>query len=152
MQRIAVVQADDSFGKDALEGATNGFDKAKLKPAVLALADRDKPDYAAIVPKLTAANAQAVLWIGSGTAVAEGVKALRAAGSAAQIVTLSNNAASGFIKELGDASGGVIVTQVLPYERSIGASAGQGSARPGQGQGQTSSCRPRARRLRRRPR
>jgi branched-chain amino acid transport system substrate-binding protein len=120
IQRIAVVQADDSFGKDAMEGASKGFEKAGLAPAVLALADRSKPDYSAIVPQLVKANAQAVLWIGSGTAVTEGVKALRAAGSAAQIITLSNNAASGFIKELGSASAGVIVTQVLPYERSFG--------------------------------
>ncbi|MDH6591464.1 branched-chain amino acid transport system substrate-binding protein [Variovorax sp. TBS-050B] len=119
IQRIAVVQADDSFGKDAMEGASKGFEKAGLTPAVLALADRSKPDYSAIVPQLTKANAQAVLWIGSGTAVTEGVKALRAAGSAAQIITLSNNAASGFIKELGSASAGVIITQVLPYERSV---------------------------------
>ena len=119
MQRIAVVQADDSFGKDAMEGAMKGFDKAGLKPVVLALADRNKPDYATIVPKLTAANAQAVLWIGSGTAVTEGIKALRAAGSAAQVITLSNNAASGFIKELGNASGGVVVMQVLPSERAM---------------------------------
>ena len=120
MQRIAVVQANDSFGKDAMEGAAKGFDKAGLKPIALVLADRSKPDYAAIVPQVTAANAQAVLWIGSGTAVTDGVKALRAAGSAAQIITLSNNAASGFIKELGTASAGVIVTQVLPYERAFG--------------------------------
>ncbi|MGK6308834.1 ABC transporter substrate-binding protein [Variovorax sp. DT-64] len=119
MQRIAVVQADDSFGKDAMEGAMKGFDKAGLKPVVLALADRNKPDYAAIVPKLAAADAQAVLWIGSGTAVTEGVKALRATGSAAQVITLSNNAASGFIKELGNASGGVVVMQVLPSERGM---------------------------------
>ena len=59
-----------------------------------------------------------VLWIGSGSAVVEGVKALRAAGSAAQIVTLSNNASSGFIKQLGSASTGVIVTQVFPSERA----------------------------------
>jgi ABC-type branched-subunit amino acid transport system substrate-binding protein len=118
IQRIAVVQADDSFGKDAMEGASKGFEKANLKPAVVALADRNKPDYAAIVPQLTKANAQAVLWIGSGTAVTDGIKALRAAGSAAQIITLSNNAASGFIKELGSASAGVIITQVLPYERA----------------------------------
>ena len=120
IQRIAVVQADDSFGKDAMEGANKGFEKANLKPAVVALADRNKPDFAAIVPQLTKANAQAVLWIGSGTAVTDGIKALRAAGSAAQIITLSNNAASGFIKELGSASAGVIITQVLPYERSFG--------------------------------
>ncbi|RZL90222.1 MAG: amino acid ABC transporter substrate-binding protein [Variovorax sp.] len=120
MQRIAVVQANDSFGKDAMEGAAKGFEKAGLKPVALVLADRNKPDFAAIVPQLTGANAQAVLWIGSGTAVTDGVKALRAAGSAAQIITLSNNAASGFIKELGTASAGVIITQVLPYERAFG--------------------------------
>ena len=36
------------------------------------------------------------------------------------MVTLSNNASSGFIKQLGDASKGVIVTQVFPNERSLG--------------------------------
>lgn len=119
MNRIAVVHVTDSFGADALEGAKKGFAAAKIEPAVLVPADRDKPDYTSIVPKLVAANAQAVLWIGSGTAVVDGVKALRAAGSAAQVVTLSNNASSGFIKQLGDSSKGVIVSQVFPNERSV---------------------------------
>ena len=88
VSRIAVVHVTDSFGKDALEGAMNGFNKAKATPAATVPADRDKPDYAAIVPQIVAANAQAVVWIGSGTAVVDGVKALRAAGSAAQVVTL----------------------------------------------------------------
>jgi len=121
IQRIGVVQEQDSaFATDAMVGATRGFEKANMKPAVLVPADRKKPDFAAIVPPLAAANVQAVLWIGSGTAVTDGVKALRAAGSAAQVITLSNNAAAGFIKELGASSAGVIVTQVLPYERSFG--------------------------------
>lgn len=119
MSRISVVHVTDSFGADALEGAKKGFAKAGFEPAVIVPADRDKPDYAAIVPKLVAANSQAVVWIGSGTAVVDGVKALRAAGSAAQVVTLSNNASSGFIQQLGDASRGVIVTQVFPSERSV---------------------------------
>jgi branched-chain amino acid transport system substrate-binding protein len=117
--RIAVVHVDDSFGRDGLEGAQKGFAHASLKAVAIVKADRDKPDYKAIVPPVVAANAQAVIWIGSGTAVSEGVKALRAAGSAAQVVTLSNNASGGFIKLLGDASRGVIVTQVFPYERSF---------------------------------
>ncbi|MBC7602281.1 MAG: ABC transporter substrate-binding protein [Ramlibacter sp.] len=116
--RIAIVHVDDSFGRDGFEGANKGFTKAKVAPIAIPKADRDKPDYATIVPPIVAANAQAVVWVGSGTAVSEGVKALRAAGSAAQVVTLSNNASSGFIKSLGDASRGVIVTQVFPYERS----------------------------------
>jgi ABC-type branched-subunit amino acid transport system substrate-binding protein len=66
-----------------------------------------------------AKDTQAVLWIATANAVADGVKALRAAHSAAQVVTLSNNASSGFIKSLGDDARGVIVTQVFPSERSF---------------------------------
>lgn len=116
--RIAVVYADDSFGKDGLEGAQKGFQKAGFQPVTIIKADRLKPDYAKIVPEITSKEAQAVVWIASGNAVADGVKALRAAKSAAQVVTLSNNASSGFVKSLGDSARGVIVTQVFPYERS----------------------------------
>jgi len=120
IERIAVVHASDSFGKDGLEGATAGFTAANLKPVAVLPADREKADYAALVPALVKSNAQAVLWIGSGTVVVDGIKALRAAGSMAQVVTLSNNASSGFIKQLGTTSSGVIVTQVFPNERSAG--------------------------------
>lgn len=119
ISRIAIVHADDSFGKDGLEGAQKGFTAAKLKPVVVIPADRSKPDFAKIVPELVKADVQSILWIASGKAVSVGVDALRAAGSSAQIVTLSNNASSGFIKDLGANSRGVIVTQVFPYERSI---------------------------------
>lgn len=119
MTRIAVVHVTDSFGADALEGAQKGLAAVKLEPVAMVAADRAKPDYASIIPQLVQSQAQAVIWIGSGTAVIDGVKALRKAGSAAQVVTLSNNASSGFIKALGDASGGVIVTQVFPNERSM---------------------------------
>ena len=118
MKRIAVVHVDDSFGTDAFSGASKGFEKAKLQPLAIIKADRNKPDYAVIVPEVIKSNAQAMLWIGSGTAVADGIKALRTAGSAAQVVTLSNNASAGFIKSLGTASRGTIVTQVFPYEKS----------------------------------
>jgi ABC-type branched-subunit amino acid transport system substrate-binding protein len=120
VDRIAVVHANDSFGEDALVGAQTGFDKGKAKPVLVIPADRAKPDYATIIPAISAARAKAVVWIGSSSAVADGVKALRAAGSSAQVVTLSNNASSGFIKQLGDQSRGVIVAQVFPNERSIG--------------------------------
>ena len=65
------------------------------------------------------ADPQAVLFIGSGTAVADGLKALRAQGVTAQVVTFSNNASGGFIDGLGAHARGVIVTQVFPFERSI---------------------------------
>ena len=118
IERIAVIYADDSFGTDGLEGARKGFAKASMQPVTVIKADRLKPDFKAIIPEITGKDTQAIVWIGSGNAVADGVKALRAAKSAAQVVTLSNNASGGFVKSLGTDARGVIVTQVFPYERS----------------------------------
>ena len=117
--RIAIVYADDSFGADGVVGAQKGFLASKIKPVLLEKFDRSKPDFAPIAPKIVQSNAQAVMMVASGGAVVDGIKAFRAAGSAAQIVTLSNNASGGFIKNLGADARGVIVTQVFPYERSI---------------------------------
>ncbi len=116
--RIAIVQVADSFGEDAVVGALRGFG-ASAKPVVHDKYDRSKPDFKPIMPRIVAAEAQAVLFLGSGTAVVDGMKALRAAGSRAQMLTLSNNASSGFSKSLGEVARGVIVSQVLPAERSL---------------------------------
>jgi branched-chain amino acid transport system substrate-binding protein len=121
LERIAVMQVDDSFGADSMAGAQKGFDGVGKQPVVLEKFNRAKPDFAPIVPKIVKADAQAVLIIGSGSAVVDGLKALRGAGSRAQVVTLSNNASAGFIKSLGEHARGVIVSQVFPYERSLAA-------------------------------
>jgi len=119
MTRIALLQADDSFGDDGAAGAKAGFDALKLQPVLHEKYSRTKPDFAPLGPKLVQAQAQAVVFVGSGTHVVDGVKAIRAAGSTATVVTLSNNAASGFIKALGDQARGVVVSQVFPFERSV---------------------------------
>lgn len=119
MTRIAVLQTDDSFGADAALGAEKGFVAADLKPVLLQKFPREKPDFAELAAKVKASEAQAVLYIGSSGSVASGVKALRAAGLTAQVVTLSNNASEGFIKSLGEHARGVIVTQVFPNERAM---------------------------------
>lgn len=118
VNKIAVVYVDDSFGADGLAGAQKGLAAARLTPVVLEKFDRAKPDFSSIAPAIAKSGAQTVMMIASGSAVVDGIKALRAAGSKAQIVTLSNNASGGFIKSLGDSARGVIVTQVFPH--SIG--------------------------------
>jgi ABC-type branched-subunit amino acid transport system substrate-binding protein len=117
--RMAIVQVDDTFGADAAAGALKGMKGVNKQPVAHEKYDRSKPDFAPVVPKVMAADPQAVLFIGSGTAIVEGMKALRAAGSKAQFVTLSNNASAAFIKDLGELARGVVVSQVFPYERSI---------------------------------
>ena len=119
MTRIAVLQTDDSFGADSAAGAQKGFEKVGQKPLLLEKFPRDKPEFAALAQQVTQQKAQAVMVIGSAGNTANAVRAIRAAGSRAQIVTLSNNASEGFIKLLGEHAHGVIVTQVFPNERSL---------------------------------
>ena len=119
INRIAVVLADDSFGADGLAGAQKGLAAARLDAVVVEKFNRAKPDFGPIAPRIVKADTQAVIMVASGQAVVDGIKAFRAAGSAAQVVTLSNNASGGFIKSLGTNARGVIVTQVYPNERSI---------------------------------
>jgi ABC-type branched-subunit amino acid transport system substrate-binding protein len=118
---IAIVQVDSTFGADALIGALKGFDGSPVKPVLHEKyrQDKAKEDLERIVPLVVAAKAKAVVFLGSGTDVVEGVRKLRELGSAAQIVTLSNNASAGFIEQLGKLAPGTIVSQVLPNERSL---------------------------------
>ena len=119
MRKVAVLQVKDSFGADAAAGAMAGFKKAGFEPVYLETFERAKPDFAPHVSKLVALQPQAVVFLGTNQAVADGTKLLRDAGLRAQIVTLSNNASTGFIKAMGPHAHGTIVTQVFPGERSL---------------------------------
>ena len=116
--RIAVVHVDDSFGADGLEGVQKGLAESKLSALAVLKFDRAKPDFSQIAPAIVKLAPQAVMIIGSGTAVVDAIKSFKGAGSAAQFVTLSNNASDGFIKLLGDSARGVIVSQVLPRSQN----------------------------------
>lgn len=118
--RIAIVYTDDSFGEDGVTGAQKGLSAAKLTPAAMEKFDRSKPDFSQLAPRIAKTDAQAVMMIASATSAADCIKALKAAGSNAQFVTLSNNASSGFIKGLGDNARGVIVSQVFPQSIGFG--------------------------------
>ena len=119
MKRIGVVHVDDTFGSDALAGALSGFKANQLEALFVEKFDRTQPDFTALAPRVAQKQPQAVVFVGTGAAVVDGIKALRGAGVTGQIVTLSNNASGGFIKALGDSARGVVVTQVLPSERSL---------------------------------
>lgn len=119
VSRIGIVYSDDSFGADVAAGAQQGLAAAKLTPVMLEKFDRSKPDFTSMAAQFSKSDAQTVLLIAAGQAVTDGIKALRAAGSKAQVVILSFNASAGFLKSLGANGPGVIVTQVFPYEHSI---------------------------------
>lgn len=120
-ERIAVLHVDDSFGEDVATGADTGFTGVGKKPIVKIAFDRAKPDFSQAAPAIVKADAQSVLVIGTAAAVVEATKAIRGLGSRATIVTVSNNASTGFVKQMGTLGHGTIVTQVFPYERSMSA-------------------------------
>ena len=119
IDRIGVIHVDDSFGADGAEGAKRGFTGAGKNPVFIEKYNREKWDFSTIAPLVVRAEVQAVLFIGTGTAVVDGIAAIRSAGSKAQVVTLSNNASAGFVKALKDNARGTIVSQVFPSERAL---------------------------------
>ena len=118
VKRITIIKSNDVFGTDAGMGAIKGLEAVGLRVLSNLSYDRAKPNLAPMMQAVAKAGIEAVVLIGPGYAVAEGVQALRAAGSTAHVATLSNNATAEFVKSLGDQARGVIVTQVMPYERS----------------------------------
>ncbi|MCM5680685.1 ABC transporter substrate-binding protein [Schlegelella sp. S2-27] len=121
ISRIGIMQVDDTFGADVATGALKGFAGGKLTPVFHQKFDRTKPDIAQIAAVAKQHEPQAILFIGSAGAVSDGTKAIRGQGVRAQIVTVSNNASGGFIKQLGEHARGTIVSQIFPYERSLSA-------------------------------
>ena len=118
LDKVGICYVNDSFGIDALQGALKVFGQGGTTPPVVEAIDKARPDYTACVRKIVENRQLGAVFIGTPVSVAAGVKALRAAGSSATVATLSNNASSGFIKELGAVAPGVVVSQVFPSERS----------------------------------
>ena len=116
---------DDVFGLDGLEGFNKGMAAHHLKPAILSTFSRVKPDIAATVATLAKANPKALIIVSSGTNTVDVIKAIRAQGSKMQIMTLSNNSSQSFIKDLGAAGAGVIVSQITPPPHLVSSILGQ---------------------------
>lgn len=118
MNRIAIFYASDGFGQDVFEGFSTALQARGTQPAASANFARPMGDISQGVASVNKAKPQAVLVIGSGSEAARIIRELRKAGSEAQFVTLSNNAADSFIKELGEDARGLIITQVVPGTNS----------------------------------
>ena len=119
MTRIGVIHVEDSFGKDGLAGAMKGFAAANVKPVGVYKYDRTTGKVDDAVAALLKEQPQAAVLIGSGGQVAAIVTKVRAAGSSMQLITLSNNSSSSFVKSLGPNGRGVIVTQVFPNPQMV---------------------------------
>jgi branched-chain amino acid transport system substrate-binding protein len=125
INRIGLIHVDDSFGQDGLAGFNLAMAARKLTPTMIAKFDRVKPDIAAVVDAALKATPQTIIVVSSAPTAASIIKSLRAQGSKIQIMTLSNNASSAFVKSLGADAPGVIVSQITPAPHLLSSRLGQ---------------------------
>ena len=117
--RIATVYTDDAFGKDAVEGFYEGLKANKLVAAAITTIPRGDVKVDEAVAKIVASKADSVVGICIPKPCSMVVKGLRAAGYTGRFLSLSNTSSSTYVKELGSAARGVIVTQVFPAPDSV---------------------------------
>ncbi len=125
IQAIGILHVDDAFGMDGLEGFKKAMDARKLTPTGITKFARVKPDYQATATEVIKAQPAALIIVSSAKNTVEVIKAIRAQGGHMQIMTMSNNSSDAFVKELGPAGVGVIVSQITPAPHLLSTPLGQ---------------------------
>jgi branched-chain amino acid transport system substrate-binding protein len=115
---FAFLVASDAFGDDVLKGLEVTMSALQLKAAGVERVDNRNPDVSKAVENFAKIKPEVVMFICAGKCGADFVKAYTKTGSVTQFVAISNASNSGFVKELGDLKGGVIVMQVMPSPNS----------------------------------
>ena len=120
INRVAIFYSEDGLGLDANVGFREAVATEKIQVLVSQAYKRPLKDLQKIVQPYTDLNIQAIFVIGAPDESSAFIAAVRKLGGKSQIVTLSNNASSSFVKGLGEYSNDIIVTQVMPARRSGG--------------------------------
>lgn len=136
---IGLLHVDDAFGNDGLEGFKKGMAARQLAPVAITKFARVKPDYNAAAAEVIKTNPAALVIVSSAKNTAEVIKAIRAQGGRMQIMTMSNNSSESFVKDMGPAGTGVIVTQITPAPHLLSTQLGQEFAQAAKASGTTIS-------------
>lgn len=118
LTRVAVLVASDAFGKDVMAGLLPAMQAAQVDLVAQASLDNRVADITQQLAQIKQANPQVVILVSNAKAAAGFVRAAKAESFHPRFVTLSNTSSASFVKDLGDAAEGVIVTQVVPTPHS----------------------------------
>ena len=119
LSRIAILHADDSFGKDGLAGYEAAMRARNLTPTAIASYPRGTVKVEGSVAAIARSQPQAVVMVCAANAGTAFIKQMRKLGANPQFVLLSNVSSQAFIQELGADGRGVAVSQVGPYPYSV---------------------------------
>lgn len=114
LRRLALVNVNDTFGKDTEIGFNNATQNLPADAHRIFTVDRLKPDVAKAAADVGKFTPQAVILACPSTTARSMIETLNKQGTATQIAALSNNAALAFAQSLGALGRGVVVSQVMP--------------------------------------
>ena len=114
LRRLALVNVNDTFGKDTEIGFNNATQNLPADAHRIFTVDRLKPDVAKAAAEVGQFAPQAVILACPSTTARSMIETLNKQGTATQIAALSNNAALAFAQSLGALGRGVVVSQVMP--------------------------------------
>lgn len=120
LRRFAVMYQNDGFGKSGLAGAEQAIARLGLRLVASGHYDRAKPEEVdEAVKAIAPANPDAVIMVSVNRASAAFIKQLRAAGSRAQLFSISVVNFKELLKNAGeDLARGIGISQVMPFPYS----------------------------------
>ena len=115
IKKIAVFYQNDSYGKAGLEGVTRALAKRNLKPAAAVTVERNSVAVAVPLAEILKVSPEAVIQISAYKSSAALIKQARAQTFGGQFFNVSFVGSKALAEELGDASAGVSISQVVPF-------------------------------------
>jgi len=115
INKIAVFYQNDSYGKAGLTGVQIAMKKRNLAIAATGTVERNTTDVTAAVKAIGAVQPDAVVMISAYTSIAEFVRQMKKAGSAAQFHNVSFVGSKALSNALGNDGYGVVISQVVPF-------------------------------------
>jgi len=115
IKKIAVFYQNDSYGKAGLTGVQIAMKKRNLAIAATGTVERNTTDVGAAVKAISAVQPDAVVMISAYTSIAEFVRQMKKAGSAAQFHNVSFVGSKALSNALGKEGYGVVISQVVPF-------------------------------------
>lgn len=119
IKNMAVVYQNNAFGKQGLATINEQLKKQGITPVASVAVETDSANIDAAVKAVAAQTPSAIVLVTAGAVTSNFIRGYSKAGQRSQFFTLSFVATSGLIKDLGDLSRGIVVTQTSPFPWSV---------------------------------
>ncbi len=115
VKKIAVLYQNDAYGKAGLEGVTRALTKRQMTAVAASTVERNTIDVTKSLDEILKTTPEAVVQITAYKSSAAFIKLARGRGFGGQFFNVSFVGSNALAEELGEAGGGVVISQVVPF-------------------------------------